>query len=180
MMRRFGWMGMTAFGLVFLATSIASAQPSRQFPGSRPYLPGRPPVNFPPPNDRIKPAASQTGFSSADFYAKNGYPKVLGDAVEQGSTQGGQAGGQAGGAAGGGGFQGNIGNQIGSNSGGTIFGGIFGGGGGGGGAGFNVNPPGGGFTGGGFSGVVPKGFGFGGTPDITSSSTNPLRGGVNR
>ncbi len=182
MMRRLGWLSVLALGVVFLDGDVASAQPGRQMPGSRQPIGTSPPRNFPAPNERVRPAASQTGFQSADVYGKPGYPKFLGDAVETGSQAGGSTGtagaSGASGAAGsvnGAGFQGNIGNQIGSNTGGTILGGLFG-----------LRPGeagrgmGSGFSGGGLSGVVPKGFGFGGTPDITSSSLNPLNGGFTR
>jgi hypothetical protein len=179
---------------VLAMPELAQAQPNRQFPGGRVFLPGSPITPPGVPNSRTRPAANQVGLESTDFYPKNGYPKVLGDAVEQGSTSGGQTGGAAtaGGAAGNngvsgvqaagsGGFQGNSGNQIGQNGGGTILGGVFG---------FSQLPQGGigfgdqlrntmgvGMTGGGFSGMVPKGFGFGGTPDWTRSWTHqPLSG----
>ena len=93
---RWAVLGALALGWVMLDAAAVLAQPVRNFPGSRPVLPGSPVPQFPPPNDRVRQAASQVGFQSADFYAKNGYPKVLGDAVEQGSVGGGQAGGQAG------------------------------------------------------------------------------------
>ena len=174
------------------------AQPLRQIPGTRPYLPGIPIMPPNVPNSRVRPAASQVGLESTDFYPKNGYPKVLGDAIEQGNAQstgaggvGGIGGGIGGGvqgvqAAGSGGFQGNTGNQIGNQGGGTIFGGLFGGNntisGGGGNNNLGLNPPmdpiraNAGFTGGGFSGVTPKGFGFGGTPELSKSWIAPLHG----
>lgn len=154
-----------------LATILASntqAQPIRQLPGSRPFLAGMLPQS--PPNSRVRPAASQVGLESTDFYIKKGYPKQLGDAVEAGAAGGNVGGGLAGGAAGNtgntgvqsagsGGFQGNAGTQIGA---GSLFGGSFLGGGGGQ-AGFG-NMGSNGFTGGGLVGLSPKGFGFGGTP----------------
>ncbi len=189
--------------LFLLALAIACipadafAQPIRQMPGSRPFLPGLPLMPPANPNSRVRAAASATGVESTDFYPKNGYPKVLGDSVESGSSQtgGGAAavGGGAGGgvqgvqAAGSGGFQGNTGNQIGQQGGGTVFGGLFGGNNAISGGSVNgLNPPvdpiraNAGFTGGGFSGMVPKGFGFGGTPDLSKSWTTPLSGGQNK
>jgi hypothetical protein len=175
-MRRTGWICLLTLGLGFVWTAELFAQPARQLPGVRVFLGQN--VPQPPLNRRRRPAASQVGMESTDFYPKNGYPKVLGDAVESGAAQtaaGGNAAaagmaGQAGNngvtgvqAAGSGGFQGNTGNQIGQMGGGTILGGIFGGGGGGQQGGVNVGQ-GPGFTGGGFSGFVPKGFGFGGAP----------------
>lgn len=173
------------------------AQPIRQMPGSRPFLPGLPLMPPANPNTRTRAAASATGLESTDFYPKNGYPKVLGDAVESGSTSGtsgtsGTTGSASGGvqgvqAAGSGGFQGNSGNQIGQQGGGTVFGGLFGGTNAlNGGNQQGLNPPpdpiraNAGFTGGGFSGMVPKGFGFGGTPDLSKSWTTPLSGGLNK
>ena len=172
-------------GFVGLAPEQAQAQPSRQMPGTRPYLPGSPPINPTPLNPRTRAAASAVGVESTDFYGKKGYPKVLGDSVES-QTTGGAAGGAAtaGGnngnqgvqSAGSSGFQGNSGNQIGNNGGGTILGGLFG---------FaNNNQGGNGFnagssssvTGGAFTGMVPKGFGFGGSPDFSHSSTSPFHG----
>ena len=172
---------------VLAMPELAQAQPSRQMPGGRVFLPGNPNIPTIPPNSRTRTAASQVGLESTDFYPKNGYPKVLGDAVETGTASASGAGGQAGGnngvtgvqAAGSGGFQGNTGNQIGQQGGGTILGGVFG-----------LNMPQGGIgfgdqirgtmgvgmTGGGFSGMVPKGFGFGGTPDWSRSWTHtPLK-----
>ncbi|MFO0813158.1 MAG: hypothetical protein U0796_08060 [Gemmatales bacterium] len=175
-MRRTGWMCLLALGLCLSFAVEAYAQPSRQLPGVRAFL-GQT-VPQPPLNSRRRPAASQVGMESTDFYPKNGYPKVLGDAVESGAAQAGgaaaagnaAAAGAAGNngvtgvqAAGSMGFQGNSGNQIGQNGGGTILGGIFGGGGGA--QGFKAGQgPAMGITGGGFSGFVPKGFGFGGSP----------------
>lgn len=79
------------------------------------------------------------------------------------------------------GFQGNTGNQIGQNGGGTILGGLFGG------NNFNnqgLNLQGSGnglsLTGGGFSGMVPKGFGFGGTPEWRHEWKSPLQGVTGR
>jgi hypothetical protein len=178
-------------------TADVYAQPIRQMPGSRPFLPGAPLMPPANPNTRTRPAASAVGLESTDFYPKNGYPKQLGDAVEAGSNQGASAaGGAAGGAGGGvsgvqaagsGGFQGNTGNQIGQQGGGTVFGGLFGGNNTlNGGNQQGLNPPmdpiraNAGFTGGGFSGMVPKGFGFGGTPDLSKSWTTPLTGGLNK
>jgi hypothetical protein len=174
---------------VLAMPELARAQPSRQMPGGRVFLPGGPNTIPGPPNSRTRAAANAIGLESTDFYPKNGYPKVLGDAVETGAQTGisGNAGGQGGGnngvtgvqAAGNGGFQGNTGNQIGQQGGGTILGGVFG-----------LNLPNGGIgfgdqirgtmgvgmTGGGFSGMVPKGFGFGGTPDWSKTWTNsPLK-----
>lgn len=183
-----------ALGVALLLPEPTQAQPARQMPGTRPFLPTYPPFNPPPANSRVRAAASQVGQESTDFYPKNGYPKVLGDAVESGSSSG-QAGGIGGGgnmgvsgvqAAGSGGFQGNTGNQIGNMGGGTVLGGLFG---------VVQNQTGGngfnqgsydparnamGFTGGGFTGMVPKGFGFGGTPDLDRSWLSPLSGGTQR
>jgi hypothetical protein len=163
---------LVASGLLLVSYGAVAAQPARQSPVLGQFMKQTPPP--PPANQRVRPAPNQVGFETTDFYPKQGYPRFLGDAVDaaQGSAQGGQMGqsGQVGtiGQFGqfGGGFQGNIGNQIGQQSGGTIFGGIFGGGGGGGSrAGGLVNAT-GGFTGGGFTGgMMPKGFGFGGTPE---------------
>jgi hypothetical protein len=170
------WMSLTALSLGWLFPSIGYAQPIRQMPGTRPFLVGMLPQQGPPLNTRVRPAASQVGVESTDFYGKRGYPKQLGDAVEALSTGASASGMAAGGvagmngnsgvqASGSSGFQGNTGNQIGQNGGGTILGGLFGGGGVGGAGGIA-----GGFgksgnvTGGGFSGLSPKGFGFGGTP----------------
>jgi hypothetical protein len=173
MMRRLTWFGLLALGVLLVWGSDAQAQPSRQMPGSRHPIATSPPRTFPDPNTRTRPAASQIGFQSADVYAKPGYPKFLGDAVETGASQ-------TGGAAiagGGGAIAGGAGGIGGIAGGGTL--GIAGGAGGGGTAGFLRPSRGdgfGGFTGGGFSGIVPKGFGFGGTPDLTHSSLNPLHG----
>ncbi|MBL8825117.1 MAG: hypothetical protein JNJ77_21190 [Planctomycetia bacterium] len=172
----------------------ATAQPMRQLPGVRPFLAGQLPQQG-QPNSRTRPAPNSVGLESTDFYPKNGYPKQLGDAIELGAAMAGGAGGAAGGvagnngntgvqAAGSMGFQGNTGNQIGQNTGGTILGGLFGGGGGvGGGTGFRTgnqnsgSASGFGFTGGGFTGAVPKGFGFGGSPQ-TPDWKMPLHGVV--
>ena len=169
--------------VVALAPERVQAQPSRQMPGTRPYLPGAPPITAAALNPRTQAAPSQTGVQSTDFYGKRGYPKVLGDAVETQSS-GGAGGGAAaaGGSAGvqssgSGGFQGNSGNQIGQQGGGTVLGGLFGGFRDGNGAnGFNGQPTSGSLTGGAFTGMAPKGFGFGGTPDSSNSWTSPLHG----
>ena len=166
------WMSLAALSLSWLIPTIGHAQPIRQMPGTRPFLVGMLPQQGPPLNTRVRPAASQVGVESTDFYGKRGYPKQLGDAVEALTTGTGASGMAAGGvtgntgvqSSGSAGFQGNTGNQIGQNGGGTILGGLFGGGGGVGGsvgAGFGNS---GNVTGGGFSGLSPKGFGFGGTP----------------
>ncbi|HQR09505.1 MAG TPA: hypothetical protein PLN21_21965 [Gemmatales bacterium] len=167
-----------------LAPETAFAQPSRNMPGTRPYLPGSPPINPSPLNPRTRAAADAVGVESTDFYGKKGYPRVLGDAVETQVTGGSAAAGNNGvsgvQAAGSSGFQGNTGNQIGQNGGGTVLGGLFGGGGGGGGGagggggGFSLS---GQYTGGAFTGMVPKGFGFGGTPEFGRSWTVPMNGG---
>lgn len=160
------WMSLTAITLSWLIPTIAQAQPSRQLPGTRPFLVGMVPQQAAPLNTRVRPAASMVGVESTDFYGKRGYPKQLGDFYEQASGASGNAaatgangGNQGVQSAGSSGFQGNTGNQIGQNGGGTILGGLFGGGGGA--AGFKTS---GGITGGGFTGINPKGFGFGGTP----------------
>lgn len=146
-----------------LFPALALAQPTRQMPGSRPFLPGTPRYQVPEPNSRTKAAASATGLESTDFYPKNGYPKVLGDAVEAGSASGGAAGGGSAGLSGGG-SAGVTGGSLGSGGGGSLGGGSLGGGGTG---TFSFSQPGSGvsITGGAFSGVIPKGFGFGGVPD---------------
>ncbi|MBL8823649.1 MAG: hypothetical protein JNJ77_13755 [Planctomycetia bacterium] len=158
---RYYWI-LGAFVALMITPEMTWAQPARQMPGTRPFLPSTPPNNFPPANSRVRAAPSATGQESTDFYTKNGYPKVLGDAVEQGNAQG-----QAGGAAGGG-LAGGGGGLAGGGLGGGVGGGLAGGGGGGA-IGFRsfqtnttLSPS--GLTGGGFSGVVPKGFGFGGAP----------------
>jgi hypothetical protein len=174
-----------AFGWIFfLGVDAASAQPSGRTPPLGPYFPPSTPANFPDPNSRVKPSPNQIGNQSVDVYAKNGYPKMLGDAVEQGSATGGGSttagisgqSGFGGGAAGGilGGQQ--AGQALGGISGGIGGGGIGGGGGGltGGGL-INRGITGGGFTG----GLMPKGFGFGGTPDFTKTWA-PLNGGPGR
>ena len=163
--------------LGWLMPNVVFAQPARQLPGTRPFLVGMLPQQGATPNPRVRPAASQVGVESTDFYGKRGYPKQLGDFFEGSAGAGGSAsaagsmGGNSGNSgvqsAGSSGFQGNTGNQIGQNGGGTILGGLFGGGGGGGGAGGGGGTPfsrPGGFSGGGFTGITPKGFGFGGTP----------------
>ena len=198
-MRRIVHISLLSLGLAALTTAEAAAQPIRQMPGTRPLIAGAIKQQGQPqvPNSRRRPAASSVGFESTDFYPKNGYPKQLGDIYEFGTTntgaagmggQAGQAGGQAGNtgntgvqAAGSNGFQGNTGNQIGQNGGGTVFGGLFGGNGIGGGAGGalgggnNTSNANGNFTGGGFAGMVPKGFGFAGTPE-TTTRVQPLHG----
>jgi len=180
-MKRFIGLILAAAAWVGLAPEAAQAQPSRQMPGTRPYLPGSPPINPTPLNPRTRAAANAVGVESTDFYGKKGYPKVLGDAVES-QTTGGAGGGANTGvsgvqAAGSSGFQGNTGNQIGQNGGGTVLGGLFGGGGGGGISGFT---PGGQYTGGAFTGMAPKGFGFGGTPEFSQSFTRPMNGGTGK
>lgn len=174
---------------VGMAPEAAQAQPVRQMPGTRPYLPGSPPINPTPLNPRTRAAASAVGVESTDFYGKKGYPRVLGDSVESQTTGGASAAGVSGStggvsgvqAAGSSGFQGNSGNQIGQNGGGTVLGGLFGGGGGKLDNGFNngqlsTN----GFTGGAFTGMVPKGFGFGGTPEYSRSWTSPVNSGTGK
>jgi len=170
-MSAFRWMSLPVLCLGFVLPGVTQAQPIRQLPGARPFLVGMLPQQ-PPLNPRVRPAASQVGVESTDFYGKRGYPKQLGDFYEaasagaNGTAAGGlngntgNAGAQAAGSAG---FQGNTGNQIGQNGGGTVLGGLFGGGGAGGGGGIGFAKP-GSITGGGFTGVSPKGFGFGGTP----------------
>lgn len=182
-MNRSRWSTLAVLSIVFLVPALAQAQPGRQIPGTRPHLPGSPPANFPEANSRTRPANSQVGLESTDFYGKKGYPRVLGDTIEAatsgagGAAAAGISGGNTGvQAAGSGGFQGNTGNQIGQNGGGTILGGIFGfsnnvG------NGFGGNPTtAAGLTGGGFTGMVPKGFGFGGTPNYSPALTPPLSG----
>lgn len=170
-----------------LAPEVALGQPVRSMPGTRPYLPGSPPINQTPLNPRTRAAASAYGVESTDFYGKKGYPRVLGDAVESQSSGTSSGGSSAAGtntgvsgvqSAGSSGFQGNTGNQIGQNGGGTVLGGLFGGG------GTGRDPNGfnngqlstSGFAGGGFTGLVPKGFGFGGTSEYSRSWTTPLHG----
>jgi hypothetical protein len=180
---------LTVAAVVALAPERVQAQPSRQMPGTRPFLPGSPPINPTPLNPRTTPAASQVGVQSTDFYGKRGYPKVLGDSVETQSTGGASAasagvsgsGGVSGvQSSGSGGFQGNTGNQIGQNGGGTVLGGLFGGfrDGNAGANGFNGagQPNSGSLTGGAFTGMAPKGFGFGGTPDFSHFWASPLHG----
>lgn len=192
-MTRFIGLILTASAWLALAPESAQAQPSRQLPGTRPYLPGSPPINQAPLNPRTRAAASATGLESTDFYGKKGYPKVVGDAIES-QTTGGASGGSAtagisGGntgvsgvqASGSSGFQGNTGNQIGQNGGGTVLGGLFGGSSANmGGNGFNAGQITSGATGGAFTGMVPKGFGFGGTPDYSRSWTTPLHGAAGK
>lgn len=169
-MNKLLWLGLALLS-VLLLPEWACAQPVRQMPGTRPYLPGSPPINPSPLNPRTRAAASATGVESTDFYGKKGYPKVLGDAVES-QTTGGAAGGAS--AAGGtiaGGVAGGISGGAGGLSGGLSGGGSLGGG------GFKFSNNGNqnsGITGGGFSGLVPKGFGFGGVPvyDEYSSAWN--------
>ncbi len=174
-------LGLAMLSMVVLMPERASAQPMRQMPGARPFLA----VMQNPPNSRVRQAANMVGLESTDFYGKKGYPRVLGDAVEAAST-GGNSTGMAGNtglsgstgnmgvqSSGSAGFQGNTGNQIGQNGGGTVLGGIFGvvnntGGNGLGGASS------GSITNGGFTGMVPKGFGFGGTP--STETYTPLNG----
>lgn len=173
-MKKLTWFGLALLSVVLLP-EWAFAQPSRNMPGTRPYLPGSPPINPTPLNPRTRSAASAVGVESTDFYGKKGYPRVLGDAVESqttggaaggasaaGSLTGGLSGGAAGGLSGGGGLTG----------GGGLSGG---GGGGGGGTGFFINPTpfGTGITGGGFTGLVPKGFGFGGLPTFEDFPSAP-------
>ncbi|MBL8823650.1 MAG: hypothetical protein JNJ77_13760 [Planctomycetia bacterium] len=194
-MNRYRNLIILALGVAWLLPDQTQAQPARQMPGTRPFLPSTPPNNFPPANSRVRTAPSQIGLESTDFYPKNGYPKVLGDAVEQGNAQGqaGGAGGASNAGVGGGnasqgnssGFQGNTGNNIGMN-GSTVLGNLFGGfqnitgGVGYNQGGFDPARSGVGLTGGGFTGMVPKGFGFGGTPNLDRSWTSPLNGGTNR
>lgn len=184
-MKRLIGLILTAAVWAGVTPEAAQAQPVRSMPGTRPYLPGSPPINPAPLNPRTRAAASAVGVESTDFYGKKGYPKVLGDAVESQTTGGASAAsaGAAGAntgvsgvqAAGSSGFQGNTGNQIGQNGGGTVLGGLFGGG---------KNPNGfnngdlssNGFSGGAFTGMVPKGFGFGGTPEFSRSWTSPFNG----
>lgn len=180
-MKRYRWPIIIVLSIVVFTPDLVWAQPNRQMPGTRPHLPGSPPANFPAANSRTRAAQSGVGLESTDFYGKKGYPRILGDSVEASTTGGAGGAATTGGgnqgvqSAGSGGFQGNTGNQIGNQGGGTILGGVFGfsnqnGGFGGG------NQPGGAMTGGGFTGMVPKGFGFGGTPDFTRSWTAPLSG----
>ncbi len=164
------WMSLTALTLSWLIPNVARAQPIRQLPGTRPFLAGMMPQQGTPLNPRVRPAASSVGVESTDFYSKRGYPKQLGDFYESASgasgtaaASGGNNGVQGVQAAGSSGFQGNTGNQIGQNGGGTVLGGLFGGGAGAGGGAAGFKTP-SGITGGGFTGIVPKGFGFGGTP----------------
>lgn len=184
-MKRWNWMTAGILALVCLLPEAAFAQPLRQLPGVRPFMAGQI-AGQQPPNSRRRPAASSVGMESTDFYPKNGYPKQLGDFYESGTANASGAAGTAGAAgntgntgvqsAGSMGFQGNTGNQIGQNAGGTILGGLFGNGQGGG----TSNFRGPGITGGGFSGMVPKGFGFGGSPDVRQEWNSPLRGVTGR
>jgi hypothetical protein len=189
-MKRLIGLILTAAVWAGMAPEVAQAQPSRSMPGTRPYLPGSPPINPTPLNPRTRAAASAVGVESTDFYGKKGYPKVLGDAVES-QTTGGASAASTGAAgtntgvsgvqsAGSSGFQGNTGNQIGQNGGGTVLGGLFGGGGGQFANGFNNKAPGEGMTGGAFTGMVPKGFGFGGTPEVSRTWTTPLHGATGK
>lgn len=184
-MNQLRWQVVTVVLAGWFIPEVAQAQPSRQMPGARGFL-----MQQNPPNSRTRPAASQVGIESTDFYGKRGYPRQIGDFYDLPSNTGGNAAaGQAGvagnngnvgvQATGSAGFQGNTGNQIGQNGGGTILGGLFGVTNNLGGNGFGGNQgPSNGLTGGGFSGMVPKGFGFGGTPDISRSWLTPLSGGV--
>ena len=173
-MKNIAWLGMVSL-LMLMFPQWALAQPSRQMPGTRPFLPGSPPINPVPLNPRTTPAASQVGVQSTDFYGKRGYPKVLGDSVETQSS-GGTTGSAAGIAGGSTGASGSIsGGAAGLGGGGALGGGGLGGGSLGGGGilgGFNANNQGNtpGITGGGFSGLAPKGFGFGGVPAFENSS----------
>lgn len=163
--------------VVMLLPSATMAQPSRQMPGLRPYLPGSPLRPIPEANSRTTSAPSQTGLQSTDFYGKKGYPRVLGDAVETGSSSGGTAAGTTGGISGGS-ISGGVGGGIGGGglTGGGLGGGLSGGGGALGGFGnLGSGNAGAGLTGGGFSGLVPKGFGFGGTPSVEYSYSNGQR-----
>ncbi|MFT3880078.1 MAG: hypothetical protein QM703_10520 [Gemmatales bacterium] len=180
-MNKLVWLGLASM-VVLAFPEGAFAQPSRQLPGTRPYLPGSPPINQTPLNPRTRAAASAVGVESTDFYGKKGYPKVLGDAIES-QTTGGAAGGVS---ASGGSISG--GSISGGSISGSISGGLSGGAGGAGGGlsggglvgGFGIGNANGngnalgqantGITGGGFSGMGPKGFGFGGTPALEDSS----------
>lgn len=183
-MNRSRWIALIVVCLAVIAPAVTFAQPGRQIPGTRPHLPGSPPATFPEANSRTRAAQSGVGLESTDFYGKKGYPKILGDSVETSTNSGASAAGTTGGgntgvqSAGSAGFQGNTGNQIGQQGGGTVLGGLFGLTNNLGGNGFAGNQqPGAGLTGGGFSGMVPKGFGFGGTPDFTRSwTTTPMSG----
>jgi len=160
-----------AIVLLLAMPELVMAQPVRQMPGTRPYLPGSPPINQVPLNPRTRAAANAIGVESTDFYGKKGYPKQLGDASESQTT-----GGAASGVSAAGGLSGGVSSTGGlsglSGGGGGLSGGLSGGGGlgGGGGGGVNRNGFSNGITGGGFSGLVPKGFGFGGTPAFDYSS----------
>jgi len=180
-MHRLVIVSLVAVWILSLGIETASAQPSGRTPPLTPYFPPSTKANFPDPNSRVRPAANQVGNQSVDIYAKNGYPKMLGDAVEQGSATGGSTTTGTAGVAGGGFGGGALGGSI--SGGGGAFGSISGGGIGGGGGGGGLT--GGGFvnrgiTGGGFTGgLMPKGFGFGGTPDFTKN-WEPLGGGPHR
>lgn len=172
-MKKFAWLGIASL-VVLALPEVSFAQPSRQLPGTRPYLPGSPPINQAPLNPRTRAAASATGLESTDFYGKKGYPKVVGDAVES-QTTGGASGGSisaSGGTLAGSASSGSISGSASGTSAGGISGSLTGGGTAIGGFGFgnasgSANP---GITGGGFSGLVPKGFGFGGVPASEDSS----------
>ena len=156
----------------FLIPEWAYAQPVRSMPGTRPYLPGSPPINQTPLNPRTRAAASAYGVESTDFYGKKGYPRVLGDAVETQTTGTSSGGSSAAGISGG--STGSLGGGISGGSTGSLSGGLSGTGSLAGGS-FRNNPLSGpissGITGGGFTGLVPKGFGFGGLPTTDDSST---------
>ena len=188
-MNRNRWILVAALSVAVAFPALASAQPVRQIPGTRPYLPGSPPIGGMDPNSRVRGAVNAVGNESTDFYGKKGYPRVLGDAVETTTnSSGGSASSGVGGntgtsgvqSSGSGGFQGNTGNQIGQNGGGTVLGGIFGVTNNVGGNGFGGQTTSGGLTGGAFTGMVPKGFGFGGTPDFTRTWTSPLTGATGK
>lgn len=177
-MKRLAWLAVSACA-VLVMPALVQAQPNRQIPGTRPHLPGSPPATFPEANSRTRAAQSGVGLESTDFYGKKGYPRILGDSVETSTNSGSSASGTSGAAAGlGGGALGG-----GSTGGGSLGGGALGGGNLGfraGNGGNNPTIPQTGITGGGFSGLVPKGFGFGGTPDLDHSWLSPMRGGVTR
>ena len=59
MTRMIGLILMVA-AVVTLAPERVQAQPSRQMPGTRPYLPGTPPINSAPLNPRTQPAAQSS------------------------------------------------------------------------------------------------------------------------
>lgn len=172
-MKQLFWYSACALAFLMLPV-MAHAQPGRQIPGTRPHLPGTPPANFPEANSRTRAANSGVGLESTDFYGKKGYPRILGDSVEASAT----------------GTNGNSGSAAGISGGGAAgVGGGVGGGIGGGALGSNLGfrsgfsgsanqPSPSGITGGGFSGLVPKGFGFGGTPSLDHNWLKPLRGWV--